>query len=71
MYASPPWSSLFNLTQQQLRKVKKRARKVILGPAYNDYDNALATSSLSRLTVRHEEALSKFGEIFLIHLQHR
>ena len=44
IYASPAWPSSLNLTQQQLVKVKKRACKVILGPACIIHDNALSTN---------------------------
>ena len=72
MYASPAWSSPLNLTQHhQLEKVKKRALRIILGPAYCDYKGALITLNLQRLSVRHWEALMKFGEGLLKHPRHR
>ena len=68
MYASPAWSSSLNLTQrQQLERVQKRAFRVILGPAYRSYEDALTCLSLPRLASRHQEALDKFGEGLLRH----
>ncbi|XP_063886472.1 uncharacterized protein LOC135114506 [Scylla paramamosain] len=68
MYASPAWSSSLTHTQQlQLESVQKRACRVILGPAYTTYEEALTTLSLSRLSTRHREALEKFGRGLLHH----
>ena len=62
-YGSQAWSSSLNLTQkQQLERVQKRACKIILGPDYNGYDNALSTLSLSKVSQLHQEALHKFGK---------
>lgn len=72
MYASPAWSSSLTLTQQQqLERVQKRAFRVIMGPAYRDYEHALSHLSLPRLSARHREALVKFGEGLLRHPRHR
>ncbi|KAK3855453.1 hypothetical protein Pcinc_038150 [Petrolisthes cinctipes] len=72
LYASPVWSSSLNKSQQQqLEKVQKRAYRVILGPAYTSYNNALTTLSLPRLTAMYEQALSKFGEGLLRNPRHR
>ena len=62
MYVSPAWSSSLNLTQYQLEKVKKWAISIILGLTYSDYESALITLNLQRLSVRHEKALMKIGE---------
>ena len=68
MYASPAWSSSLTLTQQlQLERVQKRAFRVILGPEYTHYEDALATLCLPSLSNRHREALEKFGEGLLHH----
>ncbi|XP_063862994.1 uncharacterized protein LOC135102139 [Scylla paramamosain] len=68
MYASPAWSSSLTHTQQlQLESVQKRACRVILGPAYTTYEEALTNLSLSRITTRHREALEKFGRGLLHH----
>ena len=68
MYASPAWSSSITLTQQhQLERVQKRACRVILGPSYTHYEDALATLCLPSLSSRHREALEKFGEGLLRH----
>ena len=65
MYASPAWSSSLNQTQQyQLKKIKKRAYKVILGLTFVYYDSAPSTLTLLRLSVRREEVLRKLGEGF-------
>ena len=62
VYASPTWSSSLNVTQsKQLERVQLRACKVILGPAYIDYDNAVVTLNLPRLTTTYKHALTKFG----------
>ena len=72
MYASPAWSSCLNLTQHhQLEKIQKRALGIVLGLAYSDYESALNTQNLARLSVKHEEALMKFGEGLLKHPRHR
>lgn len=71
-YGSQAWSSSLNLTQkQQLERVQKRACKIILGPDYNGYDNALSTLSLSKLSQQHQEALHKFGKKLLTHSRYR
>ncbi|MPC88816.1 hypothetical protein E2C01_083736 [Portunus trituberculatus] len=68
MYAHPAWSSTLNLTQrQQLERVQKRAFRVILGPFYRSYEDALTCLSLPRQATRHQEALEKFGEGLLHH----
>ncbi|XP_063860409.1 carnitine O-palmitoyltransferase 2, mitochondrial-like isoform X2 [Scylla paramamosain] len=68
MYASPAWSSSLTQTQQlQLESVQKRACRVILGPAYTTYEEALNTLKLSRLSTRYSEALEKFGRGLLNH----
>ena len=68
MYASPAWSSSLTSTQQQqLESVQKRACRIILGPAYTTYDDALSTLSLPRLSARHREALEKLGRDLLHH----
>ena len=73
MYASPAWSSSLNITQHQhqLEKIKKRALRLIIGPAYHDYECVLNTINLARLSVKHEEALTKFWEGLLKHTRHR
>ena len=72
MYCSPVWSSSLTLTQkQQLERVQKRACRIILGPAYQSYTDALTTLSLPQLSQRHLQALVKFGENLLTHPRHR
>ncbi|MPC85427.1 hypothetical protein E2C01_080202 [Portunus trituberculatus] len=68
MYAFPAWSpSLSSTQQQQLENVRKRACRVILGPAYTNYNHSLTTLSLPRLFARHREALLKLGKGMLRH----
>ena len=68
MYASPVWSPSLNITHHhQLEKIKKRALRIIPGPASHDYESALNMLNLPRLSVKHEEALMKFGEGLLKH----
>ena len=68
MYASPAWSSFLNITQHhQLEKIQMRVRRKILGFAFGEYDSALIMLNLLRLSVKHEEALKKFGKGLLKH----
>ncbi|XP_045109284.1 uncharacterized protein LOC123503510 [Portunus trituberculatus] len=68
MYASPVWSSSLTYTQQQqLEDVQKRAYRIILGPAYTDYDHSLSTLDLPTLVTRHQAALVKMGRGLLCH----
>ena len=72
MYASPAWSPSLNITQHhQLEKIQKRALRLIIGSAYTDYESAHNTLNLPRLSVKHEEALMKFGEGLLKHSRDR
>ena len=62
VYASPTWSSSLNMTQlKQFERVQKRACKVILGPAYVDYNNAVVKFNLPRLTTTYKQALTKLS----------
>ena len=71
-YASPAWSSSLNTSQmQQLERIQKRACKIILGPAYTTYDDALTTLCLPRLNIRLECALRTFGAGLLSTPRHR
>ena len=72
IYAFSVWSSSLNITQHhQLEKIQKHALRLILGPAYHDYESALNTLNLPRLSIKLEEALMKFGEGLLKHSRHR
>ncbi|MPC35054.1 hypothetical protein E2C01_028464 [Portunus trituberculatus] len=72
MYALPAWSSCLTDTQrQQLENVQKRACRIILGPAYTNYDHALTNLNLPRLSNKHREALLKLGRNLLCHLRLR
>ncbi|MPC73039.1 hypothetical protein E2C01_067355 [Portunus trituberculatus] len=54
MYASPAWSSSLSSTQQQqLDNMQKEASRVILSPAYTNYNDALTILSLLKLSARH------------------
>ncbi|XP_045104819.1 uncharacterized protein LOC123500172 isoform X1 [Portunus trituberculatus] len=53
--------------QQQLENVQKKTCRVILGPAYTNYDDVLTTASLSKLSARDREALEKLGRGLLRH----
>ena len=60
--ASPAWSSSLNTTQlHQLERVQKRACRLILGPAYVDYNAALTSLSLPTLAEKYHQALTVFG----------
>ncbi|MPC68115.1 hypothetical protein E2C01_062310 [Portunus trituberculatus] len=67
MYASPVWSSSLTTQQQQLENVQKRACRIILAPAYTDYDHALSTLNLPTLATRHQAALVRMGRGLLRH----
>ena len=72
VYTSPTWSSSLNVTQlKQLERIQKTACKVILGPAYVDYDNAVVTLNLPRLPTTYEHVLRKFGAGLLQIPRHR
>ncbi|MCP4985945.1 MAG: reverse transcriptase family protein [Colwellia sp.] len=71
-YASPVWSSSLTGTQkQQLERVQKRACRIILGPAYEGYSQALSTLTLPLLSDRFDEALKRLGNNLLSHNRHR
>ena len=71
-YASPAWSSSLNLTQhRQLEQVQKRACKIILGPNYTNYDDALHSLSLITLQRKHKSLLQRFAASLLHHPRHR
>ena len=71
-YASPAWSSSLNATQlHRLERVQKRACRVILGPAYDNYDAALTSLSLPSLAERYNQALTVFGAGLLKSQRHR
>ena len=71
-YASPAWSPSLNITQQRrLERVQKRACKIILGPAYTSYHQALTALNLTSLAERYHRDLQVFGERLLTHPRHR
>ncbi|MPC77196.1 hypothetical protein E2C01_071644 [Portunus trituberculatus] len=76
--ASPPlpssqWALITSNStqQQQLENVQKRACRVFLGPVYTNYDDALTTLSLPKLSARHREVLEKLGKGLPRHLRLR
>ncbi|XP_076036802.1 uncharacterized protein LOC143022465 [Oratosquilla oratoria] len=72
MYASPAWSSSLNITQRsKLERVQRRACRIILGGQYEGYEHALTTLSLPIVSVKHSEAVSKFGQDLMFHPRHR
>ncbi|MPC95724.1 hypothetical protein E2C01_090948 [Portunus trituberculatus] len=67
---SSPWvhiTSKCSTQQQQLKNVHKSACKVILGPAYTNYEDVLNILSLLKLSTRHRETLEKLGRGLLRH----
>lgn len=71
-YASPAWSSALNNTQQcKLERVQKRVCKIILGPEYTTYQQALISLNLSSLKERYRHDLTVFGERLLSQPRHR
>ncbi len=71
-YASPAWSSSLTITlQQQLERVQKRAFRIILGPAYSGYDEALSTLNLPSLTTHYHNTLKNFATKLLHNPRHR
>ena len=71
-YASPAWSTSMTSTQRdQLERVQKRACKIILGPSYTTYEEALDQLGLQRLSTHHHHLLCRFGKKLLNHQRHR
>ena len=72
MYASPAWSSSLGTTQlHRLEKTQKRAFKIILGPSYNTYDEALNILDLTTLANNYQNTLVKFSNKLLNNPRHR
>ena len=70
-YASPAWSSSLTATQSNLlEKVQKRACRIIMGPHYSTYQEALATLHLTSLAEHHKQTAQKFGHKLLNHPSH-
>ena len=71
-YASPAWASSLTYTQSTLlEKVQKRACRIIMGPQYSTYQEALTTLKLTTLAEHHKQAAQKFGHKLLNHPRHR
>ena len=65
-YASPAFSSSLSLTQlRRLERIQKRAAKIIMGPSYNTYVDALSTLDLITLADYYKHALTQFGRKLL------
>ena len=72
LYASPAWSSSLTVTQRrQLERIQKRATRLILGPGYSGYQDALTTLGLSTIEAKHQQALRTFADRLLQHPDHR
>lgn len=71
-YASPAWSSSLNVTQRrQLEQVQKRACRIILGPSYTTYQDALTALALTTLQERHAALLQRCAVSLFSHPRHR
>ncbi|MPC32655.1 hypothetical protein E2C01_025980 [Portunus trituberculatus] len=73
MYTSTAWSSCLTAIQRQQFEnvIQKKACRIILGPAYTNYDHALTTPNLPRLSNKYRETLLKLGKSLLRHPKHR
>ena len=70
-YCSVVWHSTLTVQQSDdIENVQKLCLKVILGSAYNGYDNALQMCSMERLIMRREARCLKYGLKSLIHPVH-
>lgn len=63
-YASPAlYSSISSTQNQQLENVPMKVHRVILGPVYNKYDEAITTMILSKLFIIHGKAMEILGMV--------
>jgi len=61
-YAVPVWNGSITARQtQQLERIQKRACRIILGPTYTTYTEALATTNLQSLVDRRYHLCSQFA----------
>ena len=71
-YAAPAWSSSLGIGQRKdLERVQKRACRIILGPNYEGYDDALHKLHLPRLETLYQELTLHFGRKLLVNPRHR
>ena len=71
-YCCVVWHS--TLTEEQsnhIENVQKTCLKIILGPSYNHYEDALSKYSLDKLSQRREMRCLKFGLKSLLHPHHK
>ena len=70
-YCSVVWHSTLTVQQKtDIENVQKLCLKIILGPDYSDYDQALKFSGLESLSIRREARCLKFGLKSLTHPVH-
>ena len=70
-YCSVVWHSTLTVEQSRhIESVQKLCLKVILGPEYTGYEEALKCSGLERLSVRREKKCLQFGLKSLLHPVH-
>ena len=71
-YASPAWTPNLTITQnRKIEKVQKRACKIILGPSYVNYEDALSTLGLTTMAHTFEQNIQQFGRKLLDNPRHR
>ena len=70
-YCSVVWHSTLTVEQaQNLENVQKLSLKIILGPSYTSYSQALEVTGLDRLELRRENRCLQFGLKSLLHPVH-
>jgi len=61
-YAAPVWHGSLTAHQtQQIERIQKRACRIILGPAYTTYTDALASAGLQTLDIRRHHLCTQFA----------
>jgi len=61
-YAAPVWHGSINVQQtQQLERIQKRACRIILGPTYTTYTEALESTGLQSLDARRHHLCAQFA----------
>ena len=71
-YAGPVWHpGLTQAHHDQLERIQKRCFRIILGGAYQNYDNALRQLNAKSLYNRREDLTIGFGKSLLKSSQHR
>ena len=70
-YCSVVWHSTLTVEQaQNLENIQKLSLKIILGPSYTSYSQALEVTGLDRLELRRENRCLQFGLKSLLHPVH-